>query len=54
MDGSEYEGMWRNNEMKGLGTRKLRNGAIEIHGYFDRSLVNGKGYKKWKRFINVS
>lgn len=37
--------------MKGLGTKKINNGMIEIHGVFDNNLVNGKGYKKWKRFI---
>jgi hypothetical protein len=37
--------------MKGLGTKKLRNGMAEIHGYFENNQVNGKGYKKWKRFV---
>lgn len=34
-DGSEYEGQWKNNLMKGVGTKRLRNGTIEIHGLFD-------------------
>lgn len=35
--------------MKGYGTKKTNNGAVEISGYFDgKNLVNGKGYKKWK------
>lgn len=34
--------------MKGLGTKKLKNG-IEIHGTFDNANVSGKGYKKWRR-----
>ncbi len=38
--------------MKGLGTKKLKNGQVEIHGIFDNNLVNGKGYKKWKRFVH--
>jgi hypothetical protein len=46
--------MWKNNEMKGLGTKKIRNGAIEIHGNFDGHNVNGRGYKKWKKFVNVT
>lgn len=50
-DGSEYEGLWKNNEMKGIGTKKLRNGMVEIHGFFDGNSVNGKGYKKWKRVV---
>jgi hypothetical protein len=50
-DGSEFEGQWKNNEMKGLGTKKLRNGMVEIHGVFDGNSVNGKGYKKWKRVV---
>jgi len=29
-DGTEFEGQWKNNEMKGLGTKKLRNGMVEI------------------------
>jgi hypothetical protein len=37
--------------MKGLGTRKLNNGAVEIHGVFDGFSVNGNGYKKWKRVV---
>ena len=36
--------------MKGLGTKKLRHCILEIHGIFDNNLVNGKGYKKWKRY----
>ena len=50
-DGSEYEGLWKNNEMKGTGTKKLKNGMVEIHGCFDGNSVNGKGYKKWKRVV---
>lgn len=37
--------------MKGLGTKKLRNGMVEINGVFDGNFVNGKGYKKWKRVV---
>ena len=43
-DGSEYEGLWKNNEMKGTGTKKLKNGMVEIHGCFDGNSVNGKGH----------
>ena len=50
-DGTEYEGQWKNNEMKGLGTKKLRNGMVEIQGMFDGNSVNGKGSKKWKRQV---
>ena len=36
--------------MKGQGVKKSNNGTIEISGFFDgRNLVNGKGYKKWKK-----
>ena len=38
--------------MKGMGTKRLRGGLIEIHGFFENNLVNGKGYKKWKRPAN--
>ena len=35
--------------MKGYGTKKTNNGAVEISGHFDgKNMVNGKGYKKWK------
>lgn len=37
--------------MKGLGTKRLRNGMVEIYGNFDGNSVNGKGYKKWKRVV---
>lgn len=37
--------------MKGLGTKRLKNGMVEIHGAFDGNQVNGKGYKKWKRVV---
>jgi hypothetical protein len=37
--------------MKGTGTKKLKNGMVEIHGCFDGNSVNGKGYKKWKRVV---
>lgn len=38
--------------MRGLGTMRINNGNLEINGYFDNNnLVNGKGYKKWKRFV---
>lgn len=48
-DHSEYDGNWRQNKMKGYGTKKSNNGAIEISGNFDgKNMVNGKGYKKWK------
>lgn len=41
--------MWRQNKMKGHGTKKTNNGSIEISGNFDgKNQVNGKGYKKWK------
>lgn len=50
-DNSEFDGNWKNNEMKGLGIKKLRNGMVEIQGVFDGNLVNGKGYKKWKRVV---
>lgn len=43
--------MWKNNEMKGLGTKRMRYGGVEIHGIFDNNCVNGKGYKKWKRIF---
>lgn len=39
--------------MKGLGTKRMRNGAVEIHGVFDNHSVNGKGYKKWKRIAQT-
>lgn len=39
--------------MKGIGTKKMNNGALEIHGTFDGESVNGKGYKKWKKFTPV-
>ena len=51
MDGTEFEGIWKDNEIKGRGTKKLRNGT-EIHGIFDNNIVNGKGYKKWKRIVH--
>jgi hypothetical protein len=50
-DGSEFEGQWKNNEMRGLGTKRIRNGLIEIHGVFEGNSANGKGYKKWKRVV---
>jgi hypothetical protein len=31
--------------------RKYRNNMIEISGNFENNFVNGKGYKKWKRFV---
>ena len=37
--------------MKGFGTKKLKNGMVEIHGVFDGAYVNGKGHKKWKRVV---
>jgi hypothetical protein len=37
--------------MKGIGTKRLKNGMVEIHGAFDGNQVNGKGYKKWKRVV---
>jgi hypothetical protein len=37
--------------MKGLGTKKLKNGMVEINGVFDGNSVNGKGSKKWKRLV---
>ena len=40
--------------MKGMGTKKLKHCLLEIHGIFDNNLVNGKGYKKWKRYALTS
>jgi len=37
--------------MRGIGTKKMKNGSVEIHGFFDHNSVNGKGYKKWKKFM---
>ena len=55
LDGSEYNGNWVRNEMKGQGTKKLRWGAIEISGNFSNGQeVNGKGLKKWRRVIKGS
>jgi len=34
--------------MKGLGTKIMHNGDQIIKGYFENSLVNGKGLKKWR------
>lgn len=39
--------------MKGAGTKKLKNGMIEIHGTFENNQVFGKGYKKWKRIVTI-
>ena len=51
-DKSEYEGTWKQNQMRGNGTKKTNDGNIEISGIFDgTNMVNGKGYKKWKRAI---
>lgn len=51
-DGSEYNGMWVRNEMKGQGVKKLKFGAIEIAGNFSNGQeVNGKGLKKWRRLV---
>ncbi len=50
-DGTEYEGQWKANEMKGMGTKRLKNGMVEIHGPFEGNQVTGKGYKKWKRVV---
>ena len=37
--------------MKGMGTKRLKNGMVEIHGPFEGNQVTGKGYKKWKRVV---
>lgn len=37
--------------MKGFGTKKLRNGQVEMQGYFDKNLAQGKGYKRWKKIV---
>ena len=51
-DKSEYEGNWKQNQMRGSGTKKSNDGTLEISGLFDGSnTVNGKGYKKFKRTI---
>lgn len=50
-DGSEYAGHWRQNQMKGNGVKKSNGGMVELSGHFDgRGVINGKGYKKWKKF----
>lgn len=55
LDGSEYNGSWVRNEMKGQGTKKLKFGAIEIAGNFSNGgEVNGKGLKKWRKIIKNS
>jgi hypothetical protein len=49
-DGSEFEGNWYQNQIKGQGTKRCNDGEIEISGIFDSNgLVNGKGTKKWKK-----
>ena len=39
--------------MRGMGTKRSKNGFVEIHGQFEGNHVNGKGYKKWKRIVSV-
>ena len=41
----EYEGSWFNNEIKGMGIKKV--GNLEIGGVFENGTVSGKGFKKW-------
>ena len=50
-DGSEYNGNWVKNEMKGEGVKKLNWGQVEIGGHFSYGHVNGKGYKKWRKTV---
>jgi len=39
-DGSEYDGWWRQNQIRGHGTKICNGGTIEISGCFDaRGLV---------------
>lgn len=40
--------MWVFNEIKGMGVKKMLNGAVEIGGNFENGVVNGKGHKKLK------
>jgi len=37
--------------MKGKGVKRLNKGELEISGFFDKGVVNGKGYKKWQRTV---
>jgi len=34
--------------MRGPGVKKLNGGMLEIGGNFEKGMVNGKGYKKWR------
>jgi hypothetical protein len=43
--------MWVQNEIKGMGIKKMQNGAVEVGGHFENGVVNGKGFKKLK-FLN--
>lgn len=40
--------MWVQNEIKGMGIKKMQNGAVEIGGHYENGVVNGKGFKKLK------
>jgi len=40
--------MWCKNEMRGQGVKKVNGSMLEIGGNFERGLVKGKGYKKWR------
>ena len=52
LDGSEYNGNWVRNEMRGQGVKKLKFGAIEIAGNFGAGQeVFGKGLKKWRKAV---
>ena len=49
-DNSEYDGWWRQNNIRGHGVKTSNDGQIEITGNFDaKGLVSGKGQKKWKK-----
>lgn len=34
--------------MKGFGVKKVNGNELEIGGNFEKGLVKGKGFKKWK------
>jgi hypothetical protein len=40
--------MWCKNEMRGQGVKKVNGNMLEIGGNFEKGLVRGKGYKKWR------